>query len=140
MSLNSKSENLQSQNMVKSERNIKSFSPSIRLDSIQINDIKKKIPMKNNIVNNNFSRLNSENNENYKERVVHTENLSQKENLNNNKPQLIDIMKLINSNQSPISLSVLNKKFENFENSKHSSKSLKYIKGYSANTHQGTVR
>lgn len=125
--------------MVKSERNIKSFSPSIRLDSIQINDIKKKIPMKNNI-NNNFSRLNTENNENYKERVVHTENITQKENLNNNQPQLIDIMKLINSNQTPISLSVLNKKFENFENSKHSSKSLKYIKGYSANTHQGTVR
>ena len=49
-------------------------------------------------------------------------------------------MNLISSNQVPISLNILTKSFTNFDKSKHSTKSMKYVKGYSANTHQGTVR
>jgi len=93
----------------------------------------------NNQTQNNLNILNSPSNKN---------NINNNSNNNNNnpnkegcgKPQLIDIMKLISTNQPPISLNVLNKKFENFENSKYSTKRLKFIKGYSANTHQGTVR
>jgi hypothetical protein len=130
----------------KTERNINnSLTPNIRLDAPFISDQKKKLIVKNNSKyfssSLNKNKINAENkNEsiNYDERVVHTDlgPPSRK----SDKPEMIDIMKLISSNQPPISLNVLNKKFENFENSKYSTKSLKYIKGYSANTHQGTVR
>lgn len=83
-----------------------------------------------------------DNDEAYNERVVHTDvnTMNNYTARKSNKPELIDIMKLISANQPPISLNVLNKKFENFENSKYSTKPLRYIKAYSANTHQGTVR
>jgi len=88
----------------------------------------------NNNLNNNF---NDNVNINLKKDLNYNQNLESKE---CEKPVVIDLMKLISSNQPPISLNVLNKKFENFENSKSSTKRLKYIRGYSANTHQGTVR
>jgi hypothetical protein len=91
----------------------------------------------NSPINNNVNSNNNANNKNISNNNTNTNNNNNKE---AGKPQLIDIMKLISINQPPISLNVLNKKFENFENSKYSTKSLKYIKGYSANTHQGTVR
>jgi len=101
-----------------SERNFKSESPIIRNNNI------------------NSKKLNN-NEDDFQEKVLHTENNLQDK---NKKPQFIDIMNLINTNQVPISLNLLNKNFINFENSKHSTKSMKYVKGYSANTHQGTVR
>ena len=103
-----------------SERNFKSESPSIRKENF-----------------NTTKRLPDLNNNEYQNKVVHTENILHEKNRN---PQFIDIMELMNSNQVPISLSILNKHIPNFEKSKHSSKSMKYVKGYSANTHQGTVR
>ena len=133
---------------------------NIKNEALFMSDQKKKLIVNNNLnnINNNnnnsntnlnskyFSNslnknsTNKDNNDsiNYEERVVHTDVSPTKK--KTNKPEMIDIMKLISSNQPPISLNVLNKKFENFENSKYSTKSLKYIKGYSANTHQGTVR
>lgn len=98
------------------ERNFKSESPTVRKQ--------------------NFNQRKNIENDDFQDKVLHTENVLEK----NRKPQFIDIMNLINSNQVPISLSLLNKHFPNFEKSKHSSKSMKYVKGYSANTHQGTVR
>ncbi len=97
------------------ERNFKSESPAVR---------KQIFPRK------------TMDNEDFQDKVLYTENVLER----NRKPQYIDIMNLINSNQIPISLNLLNKHFTNFEKSKHSSKSMKYVKGYSANTHQGTVR
>ena len=126
----------------KTDRNMKSLSPNIRLEAPFISDQKNKLPVKNNskYFQNSVNKGNKSNNDsvNYEERVAHTDVSPSAR--KSNKPEMIDIMKLISSNQPPISLNVLNKKFENFENSKYSTKSLKYIKGYSANTHQGTVR
>lgn len=126
----------------KTDRNMKSLSPNIRLEAPFISDQKKKLAVKNNskYFSNSLNKQKDNNNDsiNYDERVVHTD--VSPTTRKSNKPEMIDIMKLISSNQPPISLNVLNKKFDNFENSKYSTKSLKYIKGYSANTHQGTVR
>jgi len=129
----------------KTDRNMKSLSPNIRLEAPFISDQKKKLIVKNNskyfsnsLNKNGINRDNQNDSLNYDERVVHTD--ISPSTRKSNKPEMIDIMKLISSNQPPISLNVLNKKFDNFENSKYSTKSLKYIKGYSANTHQGTVR
>ncbi len=102
------------------ERNYKSESPNVRKENF-----------------NTTRRLPDFNNNDYQDKVLHTENILHEKNRN---PQFIDIMELMNSNQVPISLNLLNKHFPNFEKSKHSSKSMKYVKGYSANTHQGTVR
>lgn len=104
-------------NISNTERNYKSESPSLRKDTF-----------------NNRKNIETENN--YENKVIHTENLHEK----TRKPQFIDIMNLISSNQVPISLNILTKSFTNFDKSKHSTKSMKYVKGYSANTHQGTVR
>lgn len=103
------------------ERNFKSESPNIRKENF-----------------NTTRRIQDlSNNNEYQDKIVHTENILHEKNRN---PQFIDIMELMNSNQVPISLNLLNKHFPNFEKSKHSTKSMKYVKGYSANTHQGTVR
>lgn len=106
------------------ERNFKSESPNVRKENY--NTTTRRLP-----------DFNKNNNNDYQEKVLHTENILHEKNRN---PQFIDIMELMNSNQVPISLSLLNKHITNFEKSKHSSKSMKYVKGYSANTHQGTVR
>jgi hypothetical protein len=102
------------------ERNFKSESPNVRKENF-----------------NTTRRITEINNNDYQDKVLHTENILHEKNRN---PQFIDIMELMNSNQVPISLSLLNKHIPNFEKSKHSSKSMKFVKGYSANTHQGTVR
>jgi len=102
------------------ERNFKSESPNVRKENF-----------------NTTRRITEINNNDFQDKVLHTENILHEKNRN---PQFIDIMELMNSNQVPISLSLLNKHIPNFEKSKHSSKSMKFVKGYSANTHQGTVR
>jgi len=94
----------------------------------------------NNLNNNNSNFNNLDNNNNTNNNSIYNNTNANTSSKDNGNPQLIDIMKLISANQPPISLNVLNKRFEGFENSKYSTKSLKYIKGYSANTHQGTVR
>ena len=100
-----------------SEKQYKSESPNLRKENLT-------------------TRKNFDIDNNYEHKVLHTENLHDKF----RKTKYVDIMKLINSNHIPISLNLLNKDFSNFEKSKLSNKSMKYIRGYSANTHQGTSR
>lgn len=138
---------IQNNNFIKSDRNIKSLNPNIRFESDFSSETNKKLQIKNSLkvfnrLNNVKNSSNKDDEADYKERVIHTDVVSSNNYTarKSDKPDVIDIMKLMSANQPPISLNVLNKKFENFENSKYSTKSLKYIKAYSANTHQGTVR
>jgi protein phosphatase 2C family protein 2/3 len=49
-------------------------------------------------------------------------------------------MTLFSYKHIPLNKNTLKQLFEGYEGPSHSHKSLKYIKGYAANTHQGTVR
>ena len=52
----------------------------------------------------------------------------------------LDVSSILNQNNNPISLNNLKTNFPNYEPSKFSMKPLSYIRGYAANTHQGTIR
>jgi protein phosphatase 2C family protein 2/3 len=56
------------------------------------------------------------------------------------KLETINVMSLLNSQHIPLTLNTLKSNFNNYESTKHSSKPVSFIKAYSANTHQGTIR
>jgi hypothetical protein len=60
--------------------------------------------------------------------------------ISNGKPEMLNVMSLFSNNHIPIEIKNLKQSYVGYECSKHSNKSMTYIKGYAANTHQGTIR
>ena len=85
---------------------------------------------------NENSNINNNNNYNLNENNNFLEN-----NINENpeKGKIIELSDLIGE-KCPIEIDILNLPFNNYENSKTSSKSMGIIKSYGANTYQGLVR